>query len=71
MTRLRCFMNFQAFAFSSLVFGAEHVNGALRTAIVDGLKPTPCKEVLQAAMRLKLDGHDDIANKLLDSVITP
>jgi hypothetical protein len=68
MSRWQAFKNFQFFAFSALVWGAEHVNGALRAAMIEGVRPRPCSAVLAAAFQLKLLGKERLANELLESV---
>jgi hypothetical protein len=69
MRRLKAFWNFQHMAFAALVFGAEHVEGAMHAALRDGIRPTACPEVLQAAFQLKLCGKEECANRLLDAVL--
>lgn len=71
MKRWQSFIMFQRFAFSAAIFGGAHVVDALRAAIIAGVKPHPCKEVLRAAFQLKLMGHEQTANDLLNSVVEP
>lgn len=67
-SRLRLFLSFQVFAFSALISPAA-TKRAFKSAVANGIKPRPCREVLQAAWKLKLHNEEECANNLIKSVV--